>query len=200
MWGSYYDPFGMMMMSSSSIYRDDGSIDRSGFAEKSQAAMDREARAKQLLDNWIAECSKLDDDAFPVTNSELVVPKVHLTQPCYYDFRKYALQKGVKVGRRQATDEERKASGDKRKGKLYMIWAKLEVPPSRAVEHLAAAKAAKASAAALKKRAVAGAAKENNAAPAPAAKNSNKKAKKTTGGDTQKKAAAAAASKKQKTA
>ena len=165
--------------------------------------MDREARAKQLLDNWIAECSKLDDDAFPVTNSELVVPKVHLTQPCYYDFRKYALQKGVKVGRRQATDEERKASGDKRKGKLYMIWAKLEVPPSRAVEHLAAAKA---SAAALKKRrAVAAAAKENNAAPAAgvAKNNNNKKAKKTAaaaGGDTQKKAAAATTSKKQKTA
>jgi hypothetical protein len=48
---------------------------------------------------------------------------------------RYAHGKGVIVGRREATPKERLESGDKRKGKLYVVWAKLEVPPKDAVSH-----------------------------------------------------------------
>ena len=86
------------------------------------------------MNEWIKECSK-EGTTFPVENKELVPASVHLTGPCWLSFRKYAIAKGVQIGRREATPAERAATGDKRKGKLYVIWAKLPVRPSEAVAH-----------------------------------------------------------------
>ena len=49
-----------------------------------------------------------------------------------------AHEKGVTITRREATPQERLASGDNRKGKLYVIGAKLAVHPGQALEHQAA--------------------------------------------------------------
>lgn len=118
---------------------DDGGLpgrgERDGWAEKSSAATAREDCAKKMLDSWIELCSKFDVAKFPVEEASLIPAKVHLTDACWKSFRKYAInEKGVKVGRREATPQERKESGDKRRGKLYVISVKLLVHPSNAVE------------------------------------------------------------------
>lgn len=107
-------------------------ICRMDWAEKSSAASRREDKAKSLLDKWILSCSEKTD--FPIHEPALVPAKVHLTTACWSTFRKYALSKGVQVGRRVATKEERIAAKDYRKGKLYVVWARLQVHPSQAVE------------------------------------------------------------------
>jgi hypothetical protein len=113
-------------------YGDNGRVDRGCWAEKSVAASKREDQARQRLDEWISSCQ--NEQTFPIENPELVPAGIHLTNPCWLSFRKYAIAKGLQVGRREATPEERAASGDKRRGKLYVIWAKLPVHPSQAVE------------------------------------------------------------------
>ena len=109
-------------------------IDRSGWSDKSKAASRREDEAKSLLDNWIASCSTKTQ--FPIKEAALVPARVHLTGPCWSSFRKYALTKGVRVGRREATEEERVAARDYRQRKLYVIWARLDVHPNQALKHL----------------------------------------------------------------
>mmetsp|Transcript_2251 Transcript_2251/g.3336 ORF Transcript_2251/g.3336 Transcript_2251/m.3336 type:complete len:109 (+) Transcript_2251:580-906(+) len=72
---------------------------------------------------------------FPGEEPKLVPPENYLTGPCWLSFRKYAISKGVQIGRREATPQEREAYGDKRKGKIYLIWAKLPTHPSKAIAY-----------------------------------------------------------------
>lgn len=126
MWGSVWG-FG--------YYDDEGRVDRAGWSAKSAAASRRERQAKQLLDGFLDQCSKLNPSTdFPRTCDNLVTADIHLTQPCWLSFRKYALSRGCQVKRREATVAERRATGDKRKGKMYVISATLPVHPSRAVQ------------------------------------------------------------------
>ena len=66
----------------------------------------------------------------------------HLTSACYTSFRKRVEATGCKAKRREATAEERLKSGDKRKGKLYVISVTCPVHPSRAAEAKAKAQEA----------------------------------------------------------
>ncbi len=61
-----------------------------------------------------------DKSIFPITE-EVVDANVHLTEACWTTFRKRVENKGCKAKRRVATVEERAATGDKRKGKMYVI-------------------------------------------------------------------------------
>lgn len=130
---------------------DDWGPNRSGWAEKSDAASRREHQANSQFDDFLKRCSALDanDKSFPITE-EVVQANVHLTGACWSSFRKRVVGKGCKVKRREATHAERKASGDTRKGKLYVISITCPVHPNKASEAKAKATAA---AAAKKKKA-----------------------------------------------
>jgi len=106
-----------------------------------------------LFDEFLKECRELDANdksAFPVTK-EVVGASCHLTSACYTSFRKRVMEKGCKVKRREATPAERSASGDTRRGKLYVISIVCPVHPSKAAD--AKAKAELATAARKKKAA-----------------------------------------------
>ena len=111
---------------------DDWGPNRSGWAEKSDAASRREHQANSQFDDFLKRCSALDanDKSFPITE-EVVQANVHLTGACWSSFRKRVVGKGCKVKRREATHVERKASGDTRKGKLYVISSHAPSTPTR---------------------------------------------------------------------
>jgi len=148
------------MFSLSSFSRGYGSYDyfdydgfgpvRSGWAEKSEAAIRRERTANSKFDEYLKKCTSLDvndNSIFPITE-EVVDASVHLTEACWKSFRKHVENKGCKAKRREATFEERAATGDKRKGKMYVISITCPVHPSKALED----KAKKEAAAAEKKK------------------------------------------------
>lgn len=114
-------------------FGDDG-VDRSGWKDKSDAAIRREDQAKHLFDAFL-EKSKASQ-VFPVTE-EVVPPAVHLTDACWKTFKKYVVAKGCTTKRREATFDERKKSGDSRKGKLYVISVTVPVHPDQAKEAMA---------------------------------------------------------------
>jgi hypothetical protein len=62
-------------------------IDRSHWADKSSAALNRERIADRLLDNFLDKCSKLNPSLFPITDV-VVKARIHLTNACYKSFRK----------------------------------------------------------------------------------------------------------------
>ena len=115
-------------------YYEGGRVNRSGWSDKSAAASRREAQAKQLLDTFLEQCAKLPPSSFPKTEENLVTADIHLTNPCWSSFRKYALSKGCQVKRREASLTERRVTHDKRKGKMYVVSATLPVHPSQAVQ------------------------------------------------------------------
>ena len=130
MWSSmlfsgYRDPF------------DDGwGVNRSGWADKSDAAIRRENEANDLFDAFLQKCSSYDANdksIFPITE-EVVKANIHLTDACYKTFRKRVLAKNCKVKRREATPQERIDSGDKRKGKLWVISITCTVHPTKAAD------------------------------------------------------------------
>lgn len=142
------------MFSFGSFYFNDydgfGGPDRRGWADKSEAAMRRERIADGKFDEFLKRCSALDmndKSIFPLTE-EVVDAGTHLTDACWKTFRKRVENKGCKAKRRLATFEERRASGDTRKGKLYVITITCPVHPSKAKED----KANKEAAAAAKKK------------------------------------------------
>ena len=125
LFGGYSDPY------------DDGwGVNRSGWAEKSDAAIRRENAANDLFDAFLKKCASYDPNdksIFPITE-EVDKANVYLTGPCYTSFRKRVLAKNCKVKRREATPQERKESGDKRKGKLYVISITCTVHPTKAAD------------------------------------------------------------------
>mmetsp|Transcript_12623 Transcript_12623/g.18103 ORF Transcript_12623/g.18103 Transcript_12623/m.18103 type:complete len:298 (+) Transcript_12623:44-937(+) len=124
--------------------------DRRGWADKSEAALRRERTADRKFDEFLSKCSSLDasdKSIFPLTE-EVVDASTHLTEACWKTFRKRVENKGCKAKRREATFAERLESGDKRKGKLYVISITCSVHPSKAKED----KEKKEAAAAAKKK------------------------------------------------
>jgi hypothetical protein len=99
-------------------YFDDDGIDRSDWKDKSDAATRRENEAKQLFDAFIEKRKTFP--SFPVTE-EVIPPECHLTDPCWKTFKNYVISKGCTAKRREATPQERKASGDKRQSKMYVV-------------------------------------------------------------------------------
>eukprot|EP00985_Skeletonema_marinoi_P011299 scaffold5359_cov112-Skeletonema_marinoi.AAC.8 len=127
-----------------------GGPDRRCWADKSEAALRRERTADGKFDDFLKKCSALDmndKSIFPLTE-EVVDASTHLTEACWKTFRKRVENKGCKAKRRQATLEERVASGDHRKGKLYVISITCPVHPSKAKDE----KLKKEAAAAAKKK------------------------------------------------
>lgn len=99
---------------------DDG-IDRSGFAEKSGAAQRREDEAKAAFDKYRASTEAGSPPKAKVT-VELLKPSTHLTQPCWSAFNKHVKKNaGWSAKRRVATEEEKRASGEKRQAKCYFV-------------------------------------------------------------------------------
>jgi len=144
-----FGSFGLYSRGGGYGYDDD--VNRSSWSEKSDAALRRERLADEQFDAFLNKCSSEDpNDAslFPITE-EVVKADVHLTGPCYTSFRKRVGAKGCKVKRREATPGERKASGDKRQGKLYVISITCPGHPTKAAD--TKAKAALAAAAKKKK-------------------------------------------------
>ena len=142
-------------------------LDRSSWRTKSDAAQRREAEAGRLFEEFLIECMDKPNSAFPPTKD--VVPcKVHLTQACWSTFKKSVTAQGCKAKRRKATFEERIASKDKRKSRMYVITITCPENPRVKVEAAAAARAhakvraekAKAAAAAKAEKAKAAAAAE----------------------------------------
>ncbi|KAL3903521.1 MAG: hypothetical protein SGARI_005342 [Bacillariaceae sp.] len=114
-------------------YDDDCGFSRSGWSEKSAAALRRERQADSLFDQFLKKCSELplDTSDFPITE-EVVKANTHLTGSCYTSFRKRVELKGCRAKKREATIQERKESRDKRKGKLYVISITCPVHPTAA--------------------------------------------------------------------
>jgi hypothetical protein len=113
---------------------DDGRIDRSDWAIKSAAATRREAEARKLFDAFLESCQGLTPTHFPVTE-QVVGADIHLTNPCWLDFRKYVQSKGCTAKRREATLAERKDTHNhkQRRGKMYLISVTVPGHPSQAV-------------------------------------------------------------------
>jgi hypothetical protein len=116
-------------------------IDRSGWATKSGAALNRENKAKELFRDFLLACQAKPKAAFPLTE-EVVPCKVHLTGECWKAFKRSVVAQGCTARRREATTQERIASKDKRKSKMYVISVTCPVHPGAAIEAAAAAKAA----------------------------------------------------------
>jgi len=136
--------FRSMMMYGGGYGYDDFGVDRSSWSDKSDAALRRERRADGLFDAFLKECGELDStdkSVFPVTK-EIVGADCHLTSACYTSFRKRVMEKGCKVKRREATPAERQASGDTRRGKLYVISIVCPVHPTKAADAKAKAELA----------------------------------------------------------
>lgn len=151
--------FGFLGFSEYGGYGYDDGLDRRNWRDKSDAALRREQNAKLLFDNFL-ERSKAST-SFPITE-EVVPASVHLTEACWKTFKQYVMDKGCTARRRLATPEERRKSGDKRQGKLYVTSVTIPVHPDQAQqvarqlqekkEAQAVAKKQKAASAAEKKR------------------------------------------------
>merc|ERR1712166_998895 len=114
------------------MFGQEGDVDRSDWATKSGAAARREAKAKTIVEKALLAAT-----SFPAT---VDIPcDVHLTNECWKSFSHFVKEKGGKVKRRQATIQERLASGDKRSSKMYVITVTLQ---KQTVSNLVAAAAA----------------------------------------------------------
>lgn len=130
--------------------------DRSSWREKSDAAMRREADATRRFDAFLERSKQAT--SFPVTE-EVVPPSVHLTEACWKTFKQHVLATGCTCKRREATVQERIASKETRKGKLYVISCTVPAHPNQAKD-VARQKKEKATAAAQAKKEKAAAAEE----------------------------------------
>jgi hypothetical protein len=96
---------------------------RAGFAEKSAAAIRREDKAKDTFDTSRGEIEAEADAAGAAKTIKLLDPSCHLTDACWKTFKKHVLDNRgwTHVKRRVATDQEKRAHGEKRKGKCYFV-------------------------------------------------------------------------------
>jgi hypothetical protein len=83
-----------------------------------------------LLDAFLQQCALWQESDFPVTE-QVVSADTHLTDACWKSFRRRVEDKGCKPKRREATFQERLASKDKHKGKLYGISVTCPVHPTK---------------------------------------------------------------------
>ena len=118
------------------MFDQEGDVDRSDWATKSGAAARREAKAMAIVEKALLAAT-----SFPAT---VDIPcDVHLTNECWKSFSHFVKEKGGKAKRRQATIQERLASGDKRSSKMYVITVTLQ---KQTVSNMVAAAAAPAGA------------------------------------------------------
>jgi hypothetical protein len=108
-------------------------IDRSHWADKSSAALNRERIADRLFDNFLDKCSKLNHSLFPISDV-VVKAHIHLTNVCYKSFHRRVVNNGCKVRRRGATLDEQKKSRDRCQSTLYVISVTCPIHPSKAEE------------------------------------------------------------------
>ena len=131
--------------------------DRSGWRDKSDAAVRREEDAKRRFDALLQESK--ESTVFPMTR-DVVPPNVHLTDACWKTFKQYVLSQGCTTKRREATREERIASKETRKSKVYVISVTIPVHPDEAKEAARIKKEKAAEAALVKKQKQAAAAEK----------------------------------------
>lgn len=123
--------------------RDSGYTDGGGnplygnMAAASQAALRREQEAKHKFSTVSKEFLKGDIIATLKPRGKHVLPLLHpschLTKHCYGTFRKFVKKHaGWDVKRVEATPEEKKASGETRKGKVYFVNAVYTAPKKQA--------------------------------------------------------------------
>lgn len=111
---------------------DDFGLNRRNWAEKSNAATEREERAKAAFEQ-ARVIMEARDDLQPGDREtvELLKPSCHLTNACWVTFRKLVISyPGWATKRRVATEEEKKQHGEKRKGKVYFTDVIYSVPKS----------------------------------------------------------------------
>jgi len=83
--------------------------------EKSDAASAREAAAREAFDNLRNSAHFTE-----LSTNRLLAPSEHLTAPCYRDFAKYVKSFPCwRASRIAATDAQKEAAGETRKGKVY---------------------------------------------------------------------------------
>ena len=97
-------------------------VDRSGWAEASQAALQRLQKSEELFNEYLQNPS-IDK----YTWHNVVLPNVHLTDYTWKRFRNYVQEKGFKARRRAASEEEKHHFKETRKGKVYFIDCR--IPP-----------------------------------------------------------------------
>ena len=99
---------------------DDDSLERGDWAEKSGAASRREEEARAAF-KAVHGKAMANPPAAPTTY-ELLKPSTHLTQPCWRDLKKHiACHAGWSAKRRQATEAEKRQSGEKRQSAVYFV-------------------------------------------------------------------------------
>jgi len=102
---------------------DDDTVDRSHFRDKSDAAEAREVAAKKTFSAALLKREMNGEKTLWLEN--LIKPSVHLTDACWKDFRKFVVSHGCSCKRVEATAEEKKKCGAKRKGKCFFISVKM---------------------------------------------------------------------------
>ena len=107
-------------------------------AEKSVAAIRREDQAKSLFNTQKSATEEQARLQNQKTTVELLTPSCHLTGACWKSFSKYVREnKGWSIKRVEATDQQKRASGEKRKGKVYFVSVTFD--PTATTSKLAAA-------------------------------------------------------------
>jgi len=133
----HHEPFGvhLAMFSGFGGLGDDSDGPRFGnYAEKSAAAERREKAATNAFDKMLAGAGT--NPATPMAKFELLPPHVHLTGPCWRDFKKHVGRfPGWSVSRRVATEEEKSKSGETRKGAVHFVECAYKPPkPGKAAK------------------------------------------------------------------
>ena len=106
------------------LFDEDDGLHRSEWSEKSAAASARESSARSAF-------LALRGQTSSATTVELLEPSTHLTQPCWRDFKKFVSQHaGWSAKRRQATEDEKRHHGEKRKGAVYFVDVTYKPPKS----------------------------------------------------------------------
>ncbi len=102
---------------------DDGRPSYGSYAEKSAAALKREASAIALFD-----AHRLSKEASPTANdastTQLLTPDQHLTEPCWKTFAAHVRRsEGWNVKKRRCSEEEKRAAGETRRGTVAFVDA-----------------------------------------------------------------------------
>ncbi len=108
---------------------------RRNWAEKSEAALKREREAKEIFHNQFLPQAK-QATSFPFNVAGLIEPTLHLTNPCWRDFKKEVAKYGCTAKRRVVTPTEiaYMHKSKVRKTKMYWIDVTIASHPDRALE------------------------------------------------------------------
>jgi hypothetical protein len=140
MFSDWFDCFDRYYGEGGGDYTDAWGNPRYGnMAPVSRAALRREKEAKEAFCKVKKEIEEREDPPTGKTIIPLLQPHCHLTCHTWGTFRKFVVgHAGWNVKRRVATPEEKKKSGEKRKGKVYFVDViytaptKEETPPASA--------------------------------------------------------------------